>query len=60
MAIYLIHSLRNGKIASANPWGALTFEWETTSPPHPHNFEHEPKVTHGPYDFDTVLREREE
>lgn len=58
MIIYLIHSLYRGKIAPANPWGALTFEWETTSPPHPHNFTFDPVLKHGPYDYDTVLIER--
>jgi len=49
-------SLAAGKKAPANPWGALTLEWtHASSPPIEHNFEHEPVVTHGPYDFDTVL-----
>ena len=49
-------SLVAGRKAPANPWGALTLEWtHASSPPIEHNFEHEPVVTHGPYDFDTVL-----
>ncbi|MDZ4723795.1 MAG: cytochrome c oxidase subunit I [candidate division Zixibacteria bacterium] len=59
MVIYLIYSLFKGAPAPSNPWGSLTMEWETTSPPHPHNFEHEPVVKHGPYDYDTVLIDRE-
>ncbi len=55
MAFYLIHSIFKGKIAPANPWGALTMEWETTSPPHPHNFTEEKVLKHGPYDYDKVL-----
>ncbi len=51
IAIYLIASLRRGTIVGPNPWGASTLEWETTSPPHPHNFENQPVVTGGPYDF---------
>ena len=44
-----------GQKAPANPWGGLTFEWETESPPIEHNFHHEPLVQHGPYDFETVV-----
>ena len=59
MAIYLVHSLLRGKPAGNNPWGALGFEWETTSPPPTENFVTQPVVTHGPYDYDTVLIERD-
>ncbi|RMD60803.1 MAG: cytochrome c oxidase subunit I [Planctomycetota bacterium] len=47
-----VHSLVAGKKAPQNPWGGLSLEWETESPPIEHNFHHEPDVTHGPYDFD--------
>ncbi len=47
----LVHSLFKGQKAPANPWGALTLDWRTTSPPDPHNFKRIPLVTHGPYDF---------
>jgi cytochrome c oxidase subunit 1 len=40
-----------GPKAAGNPWGALTLEWQTTSPPPVHNFAEPPVVTHGPYDF---------
>ncbi len=40
-----------GPRASANPWRALTLEWQTTSPPPPGNFERLPRVTRGPYDY---------
>ncbi len=50
-----LHSLLAGPKAPPNPWGGLTLEWETESPPILHNFHHEPLVTHGPYDFDTVV-----
>jgi cytochrome c oxidase subunit 1 len=59
MFIYLILSLYRGKRAPANPWGALTMEWETTSPPHPHNFTEEKRLVHGPYDYDKVEIEEE-
>jgi cytochrome c oxidase subunit 1 len=45
-----IASLR-GRIAPPNPWGALSLEWYAASPPIEHNFEHEPIVKHGPYDY---------
>jgi cytochrome c oxidase subunit 1 len=57
MAAYLIQSLVKGKPAGNNPWGVLGFEWETTSPPPPENFDIQPIATHGPYDYDTVLVE---
>jgi cytochrome c oxidase subunit 1 len=37
-------SLRRGAVAGADPWGASTLEWATTSPPPPHNFDHPPLV----------------
>ncbi|RME00861.1 MAG: cytochrome c oxidase subunit I, partial [Calditrichaeota bacterium] len=59
MAIYLVHSIYKGKPAGNNPWGGLTLEWQTTSPPHPHNFHEIPEWTHGPYDYDKVIAESE-
>ena len=59
MFLYLVHSLLRGRRAGRNPWGALTMEWETTSPPHPHNFETDMKLQHGPYDYDRVEVEEE-
>ncbi len=58
---FLVHlgvfvaSIAAGRPASRNPWGGLTLEWYTESPPIEHNFPHEPVLTHGPYDFDTVV-----
>jgi cytochrome c oxidase subunit I len=40
-----------GKKAANNPWQALTFEWQTTSPPEIENFEVLPVLTSGPYDY---------
>lgn len=59
MAFYLFHSLFRGRPAGDNPWGALSYEWETSSPPLPGNFEKDLKITHGPYDYDKVLIERD-
>ncbi len=58
MAVYLIASIFRGKPAGNNPWGGLTLEWTTTSPPPPENFLETPKLTHGPYDYDKVLPEK--
>ncbi len=49
--IYLIYSLKKGRPAPANPWGAATMEWQTSSPPPWDNFKKPPEVT-DPYDFD--------
>lgn len=57
MAIYLFYAVAKGKVAGNNPWGALTLEWQTTSPPPHHNFERQPIAVHGPYDYDTVMAE---
>ena len=40
-----------GPIASANPWNALTLEWQASSPPIIENFEEEPVLWSGPYDY---------
>jgi len=49
--VYLIWSLKYGKRASNNPWGATGLEWQTTSPPPKENFVEIPVVTAGPYDY---------
>ena len=48
---YLMWSLRYGKIAGANPWGASGLEWTTTSPPPTENFVRTPIVTEEPYTY---------
>jgi cytochrome c oxidase subunit 1 len=48
--IYLIASLRRGRPAPANPWGAATLEWQCSSPPPFDNFP-EPPAVGDPYDF---------
>ena len=57
MAFYLIHGIFKGRLAGNNPWASLSLEWQTTSPPDPHNFERVPEITHGTYDYDKVLVE---
>lgn len=46
---YLILSLKIGRQAGPNPWGASGLEWEIPSPPPTHNFDEIPVVTGGPY-----------
>ncbi|MBD3223162.1 MAG: cytochrome c oxidase subunit I [Caldithrix sp.] len=59
MAAYLLHAMFRGKPVGKNPWGALTLEWITSSPPHHHNFERTPLVTDGPYDYDRIMVEND-
>ena len=39
------------KPASDNPWRGLTLEWMTTSPPPVENFDADPVLATGPYDY---------
>jgi cytochrome c oxidase subunit 1 len=48
---YLLASLRSGKRAEPNPWGATGLEWQTSSPPPKDNFAEPPVVTGPPYDY---------
>jgi cytochrome c oxidase subunit 1 len=50
-AAYLLATFRKPMDAPRNPWGGRTFEWETQSPPITENFDFDPVLTHGPYDF---------
>ncbi|WP_428387419.1 cytochrome c oxidase subunit I [Mucisphaera sp.] len=45
-----LHSLFAGEKASANPWGANSLEWYTSSPPPQHNFIGEAPTVLDPYD----------
>ena len=40
----VVHSLRHGRVAGPDPWGADTLEWATSSPPPSYNFQHIPVV----------------
>jgi cytochrome c oxidase subunit I len=46
-----------GKVAGPNPWNSLTLEWTTSSPPPVENFDVDPVLTHGPYDYGHPARE---
>ncbi len=50
--IYLLWSLKRGRVAGPNPWRATGLEWQTPSPPPVHNFEETPIVTVEPYQYD--------
>ena len=56
--IYLIWSLRYGKVAGANPWGATGLEWQTPSPPPTENFAETPVVTGQAVRLPTARRRR--
>ncbi len=58
MLSYLLASLKSGARAPANPWGGLSLEWETSSPPPTENFDKDVVVTHGPYDYADAMRAR--
>ncbi len=49
--INFVVSWLNGPKAPANPWGAKTLEWQTSSPPPQHNFEKEPVLTWDIYEY---------
>jgi cytochrome c oxidase subunit I len=52
--IYFLWSMRYGKIADDNPWGAAGLEWKTSSPPPTFNFEEEPEVTWEAYNYEDI------
>jgi len=58
--INLVWSVLKGKKAGANPWKALTLEWQTASPPLIENFEEEPVLWSGPYDYGVDVSEEDD
>jgi cytochrome c oxidase subunit I len=47
----IVVSWRGGPRAAANPWRALTLEWQVSSPPPVFNFDAVPTVVGGPYEY---------
>ncbi|HVX64544.1 MAG TPA: cbb3-type cytochrome c oxidase subunit I [Pirellulales bacterium] len=56
---YLLLSLRYGKRAGANPWGATGLEWQTASPPPKENFAVTPVVVRPPYQYHLMKAQNE-
>jgi cytochrome c oxidase subunit I len=52
--VYLLWSLRYGKPATDNPWGATGLEWRTPSPPPTFNFDETPVVTWEAYEYESM------
>ena len=57
IAFYLMKSLFSGEKAGSNPWGSRGLEWQATSPPDFHNFDHTPVIINGPYDYHKPMEE---
>jgi len=55
--LYLTWSMRYGRIAPANPWGARGLEWQVPSPPTTYNFDQVPHVQEEAYDYATARKE---
>ena len=52
--VYMLWTLRYGKIAEANPWNATGLEWQTPSPPPTFNFDETPIVTQEAYEYENM------
>jgi len=53
--IYFLYSLRFGRVAGPNPWGASGLEWQMQSPPLTENFVEVPVVTSEPYEYEHLV-----
>lgn len=49
--VNFFHSINYGEKVNNNPWEATTLDWQTPTPPPHGNFDHEPHVVHGPYEY---------
>jgi cytochrome c oxidase subunit I len=58
--VYLAWSVKFGRKAGTNPWGAVGLEWATTSPPPKENFHETPVVTWDAYDYPAFLKAMKE
>ncbi len=50
----LIYAALYGRKVTGNPFGAASLEWQSSSPPSFHNFDHKP-IINDPYDFDSLV-----
>jgi cytochrome c oxidase subunit 1 len=55
--LYLVWSLKYGKVASGNPWNVPGLEWSIQSPPLEENFVQTPVVDFEAYDYSRLGRE---
>jgi len=53
--LYFLYSLKYGKVAGPNPWGASGLEWHMQSPPLTENFIEVPEVVNEPYDYEHAV-----
>jgi cytochrome c oxidase subunit 1 len=51
MFFNFIRARKTGDKVESNPWGGLTLEWQVASPPVLLNFEKDPDLTKGAYDY---------
>ena len=49
--INLFWSIKHGEKVGTNPWQATTVDWQTPTPPPHGNFEVEPHIVRGPYEY---------
>jgi cytochrome c oxidase subunit 1 len=56
--VVLAYTMLRGKRISGNPFGGASLEWQTSSPPSVHNFDHKVVMT-DPYDFDSQVYDPE-
>ena len=47
----ILHSWKSGQVASGNPWGSKSLEWQTPTPVPLENFSVLPVVTERPYNY---------
>jgi cytochrome c oxidase subunit 1 len=50
----LLYAAMYGRKVSGNPFGAASLEWQSSSPPSFHNFDHKP-VINDAYDFESMV-----
>ena len=55
MLANLVHALFKGERAPVSPWGGATLEWRTASPPPTLNFDGEPDLSRGTYEYPTKV-----